>query len=42
MVAGGKVGALEDAILQALWEADEPVSGRELLDARNHSRARSM
>jgi len=33
VIAGRKVGALEDAILQVLWEADEPVSGRELLDA---------
>lgn len=33
VVAGRKVGALEDLILQALWEADGPMSGRGLCEA---------
>lgn len=33
VVAGRKVGALEEVILQVLWEATEPMTGRELCEA---------
>lgn len=33
LVAGHQVGALEDAILAVLWDAGEPLSGRQLLEA---------
>ncbi|MCK4178227.1 BlaI/MecI/CopY family transcriptional regulator [Aciditerrimonas ferrireducens] len=31
VVAGHQVGSLEDAVLEVLWGAEEPLSGRELL-----------
>jgi predicted transcriptional regulator len=32
MIAGRRVGDLEAAVLQQLWELAQPVTGRELLD----------
>ncbi|MCL6095585.1 MAG: BlaI/MecI/CopY family transcriptional regulator [Actinobacteria bacterium] len=32
VIAGRKVGSLEEAVLRQLWQAEEPLSGREIVE----------